>query len=86
MTAQADIDALIRKADAEFKTADKDRRKDFAGFTAMAGLTILAKHVDALAERLDRACPDRSEYPVDVRAELAELRQKIENLSDQGRM
>ena len=53
MTARTDIDALIKKADAEYSTLPKDSRTDFAGFTAMGGLTILAKHIDALSARLD---------------------------------
>jgi hypothetical protein len=53
MTARADIDALIKKADLEYRTLDSQSRTDFAGFTAMGGLTILAKHIDALSARLD---------------------------------
>jgi hypothetical protein len=58
MTAHADIDALIRKADADYRTIEKEKRADFAGVTAMAGLTILARHIDALTERLDAVAAD----------------------------
>jgi hypothetical protein len=54
MTAQSDIEALIHRADAEYRKVEKGKRAEFAGVTAMTGLTILARHIDALAERLDR--------------------------------
>lgn len=63
MTAHADIEALIHKADAEYRTIEREKRADFAGVTAMAGLTILARHIDALTERLDH-----------LAAEIAEVR------------
>jgi hypothetical protein len=82
MTAAADIDALIRRADDEIRKVEKDKRGDFAGVTAMAGLTILARHIDALAARIDGLAPDPSDGPVDLRAELADLRLRIEMLAD----
>jgi hypothetical protein len=54
MTAQSDIESLIHRADAEYRTVEKGKRAEFAGVTAMTGLTILARHIDALVERLDR--------------------------------
>jgi hypothetical protein len=82
MTAAEDIDALIRRADDELRKVEKDKRGDFAGVTAMAGLTILARYIDALAARIDGTAPARTEGPADVRAELAELRRRIEKLAD----
>jgi hypothetical protein len=82
MTAAADIDALIRRADDEIRKVEKDKRGDFAGVTAMAGLTILARHIDALAARIDGLVPDPNDGPVDLRAELVSLRLKIETLAD----
>jgi hypothetical protein len=57
MTAQSDIEALIHRADAEYRTVERGKRAEFAGVTAMSGLTILAQHIDALVERLDRLDP-----------------------------
>ena len=54
---------------------------DFAGVTAMAGLTILARHLDALEERLDRIDPPTGEAQVDLGAQVAELRQLVEELT-----
>jgi hypothetical protein len=82
MTAAEDIDALIHRADDEFRKVEKDKRGDFAGVTAMAGLTILARHIDALADRIDGRAPDRTEGPGDVRTELADLRRRIEKVAD----
>jgi hypothetical protein len=82
MTAAADIDALIRRADDEIRKVEKDKRSDFAGVTAMAGLTILARHIDALAVRIDRLGPDPGDGPVDVPTELADLRRRIETLAE----
>jgi hypothetical protein len=82
MTAAADIDALIRRADDEIRKVEKDKRGDFAGVTAMAGLTILARHIDALATRIDGLVTDPNDGPVDPKAELADLRLKIEMLAE----
>ena len=61
MTAHADIEALIHKADAEYRTIEREKRADFAGVTAMAGLTILARHIDALTERLEHLAGEVAE-------------------------
>jgi enoyl reductase-like protein len=82
MTAAEDIDALIRRADDEIRRVEKDKRGDFAGVTAMAGLTILARHIDALAVKIDGPAADRTEGTVDVRTELADLRRRIEKVAD----
>jgi hypothetical protein len=81
MTAAADIEALIRRADNERRNVDKDQRADFAGITAMAGLTILAKHVDALTAKIDSLAAARANGPVDVQTELADLRRRFETLA-----
>jgi hypothetical protein len=86
-SAQDDIAALIARADTEYPTLDKGRRVDFAGVTAMAGLTILARHLDALKEQLDRIDPPTGEGHVDLGSQVAELRQLVEELTareDQG--
>ncbi len=80
-SAQDDIAALIARADTEYPTLDKGQRVDFAGVTAMAGLTILARHLDALEERLGRVDPPRREGQVDLGPEVAELRQLVEELT-----
>jgi hypothetical protein len=59
MTAQSDIEELIHRADAEYRTVERGKRAEFAGVTAMTGLTILARHIDTLVERLDRLEPRR---------------------------
>ncbi|HEX3980255.1 MAG TPA: hypothetical protein VHW93_03480 [Acidimicrobiales bacterium] len=82
MTAEADIDALIHRADDEIRKVEKDKRGDFAGVTAMAGLTILARYIDALAVRIDHLGPDQGDGPVDLPTELAELRRRIEKLAE----
>jgi hypothetical protein len=86
-SAQEDIAALIARADTEYPTLDKGRRVDFAGVTAMAGLTILARHLDALKERLDRIDPPAGEGHIDLGPQVNELRQLVEELTarvDQG--
>jgi hypothetical protein len=80
-SARDDIAALIARADTEYPTLDKGQRVDFAGVTAMAGLTILARHLDALEERLDRIDPPTGEGQVDLGAQVAELRQLVEELT-----
>jgi hypothetical protein len=82
MTAAADIDALIRRADDEIRKVEKDKRGDFAGVTAMAGLTILARHLDALAARVDDLVSEPNDGPADLQAELSRLRLRIETLAD----
>jgi hypothetical protein len=82
-SAQDDIAALIARADTEYPTLDKGRRVDFAGVTAMAGLTILARHLDALNERLDRIDAPTGEGQVDLGSQVAELRQLVEALTAQ---
>jgi hypothetical protein len=85
MTAQADIDALIHRADTEYRTVDKDKRADFAGVTAMAGLTILAKHIDGLAERIDGMDAGRDDSRSRVEEMVAGLRRDVDSLTDEVR-
>ena len=82
MSARSDIDALIAKADVEFRTTEKSKRTDFAGVTAMAGLTILARHIDALVDRLDGIERSRTGDSSDPGADLAELRRTLGELSE----
>ncbi len=82
-SAQDDIAALIARADAEYPTLDKGKRVDFAGVTAMAGLTILARHLDALEERLDQIDPPTGEGQDALGSQVAELRQLVEELTSQ---
>ncbi len=85
MTAQADIEALIRRADTEYKSVEKDKRADFAGVTAMAGLTILARHIDALVGRLDRDDLNRGSAQPGVESALADLRREVDDLTAEVR-
>ncbi len=78
MTAQSDIEALIHRADAEYRTVERGKRAEFAGVTAMTGLTILARYIDALADRLDGL--DRTGTPGGVEAAVADLRRAVEGL------
>ncbi len=79
MTAQSDIEALIHRADAQYRTVEKEKRADFAGVTAMTGLTILARHIDALKERLDGL--SRTGGPDGIGQDVADLRRAVEDLA-----
>jgi hypothetical protein len=82
MTAKADIDALIARADAEFATTrNKAAQAENLGIQALSGLGVLAGWIDALAERLDGLDPNRVGDSGAVRAELAELRDQITALT-----
>jgi len=82
-SARVDIEALISRADAAYPTLDKSKRVDFAGVTAMAGLTILAQHLDELEERLDRIYPPTGPGAPDVESQVAELHRRVEALTAQ---
>ncbi|MGD0394537.1 MAG: hypothetical protein ABSC41_18065 [Acidimicrobiales bacterium] len=79
MTAHSDIEALIHRADAQYRTVEKEKRAEFAGVTAMTGLTILARHIDAIVERLDGS--GRTVAPAGVEQDVADLRRAVEDLA-----
>ena len=79
MTAQSDIEALIHRADVQYRTVEKDKRAEFAGVTAMTGLTILARHIDALVERLDGL--GRTGMPGGMEQDVVDLRTAVEDLA-----
>jgi hypothetical protein len=82
MTAKADIDALIARADAEHATTrDKAAQAENLGIQALSGLGILAGWIDTLVEQLDRLDPSRIGDSGTVGAELADIRAQIATLT-----
>jgi hypothetical protein len=78
MTAKADIDALIARADAEYATTtSKVAQAENLGIQALSGLGVLAGWIDGLAERIDGLDPNRVGDSASLAAELAELRDQI---------
>lgn len=82
MSARAEIDALIDRTDRDTSGSSSNiKQANLVGEAAFAGLLILAKHIDALSERLDGLDPKLDKDSVDVNAELADFRGQLKKLT-----
>jgi hypothetical protein len=82
MSAEDEIDSLLDRTEADYNVAGTTtKRADVLGRAAISGLFILARHIDAIPERVAGIAVEIGEDSVDVHAELADLRKQIKKLA-----
>jgi hypothetical protein len=82
VSAQTEIESLIAETQQKYNVSPSaNTRADLLGREAFRGLVILAKHIDAISERLEGINPNVGEGSVDFAAEFADLRKQLKKLA-----
>jgi hypothetical protein len=82
MSAYAEIDSIIDRAEAAYETTDNPiKHTDITANAALAGLLVLAKQIDAISERVDAFDPKAGAETFGVRAELSDLCDQVKKLT-----